>query len=366
MPKSIRPKNMVFTLHDPDLKGFLPEQILDRCSSVKNLRFIVFQWEVTPSQTESKTHLQGYLEFGDNKSFKVANRELFGNQAWLSRRLGTQAEAIAYCTDKTKRLVRQDSFRWGTPKVAYDAWNKQQKDIPLNREEQWIYIERKIIAGEYSSLDEIHHDFPYLVIHHPAKLHALLNLHNPIEFSRLVPAKTIWIYGPSRSGKSCLNSQLLFQQLGYQDHDVTYLKSDLETKLYFDYSDDQKKVLVCEEVRKEWPKYNSLINWIDRKSLLPVKGGLIRNNFELIIINSLLKPEAIYADLPLENRIEPLGRIYSGQVLQVLRNQVSHREISLQLSRGEIAAADFPYRYQPLVTDVTKAYPVEVRTFFEQ
>jgi hypothetical protein len=341
----------VFTLNNPKLE---PKDFLEKAKFYKDLRFIVFQYEV--GKTRNVKHFQGYLELKTHKSFKKLNEELFENLAHLESRRGSQSEAINYCTDKTKQLVTKETFEWGNKKIDYSTFNKENSEIPENKEEQWIFIENKIISKKYKSLNDIHDDFPYLVIHHSNKLQELLNKYNPIDFFNLIPAKVIWLYGESGAGKSCYTDQLL-EEKNYKNEDLTFLKSDKETILWFNLSDENKKVLIVEELRSEWPKYNSLINWIDKKTFLPVKGALIRNNYELIIINSLKSPFEIYSNLPSEHIIEPLRRIYNGEVLLIEKNEKLHRKLLKDLKKKKINEVDFKFKLIPKITNKTKELP---------
>lgn len=365
-----RHRNFVFTFHDPDLKGITPEELLRRSEKLNGLRFIIFQWEKTPKGEKSISHFQGYLEFENYKSFRVINEKLFDNQAHVDERRGSQKQAINYCTnnlpvEEMKELFLNEVFRWGKPRVDYSVWNRDNNEIPSNRDEQWVHLSKEIILRKYRSIEDIDQDYPYFVIHFRNKIQEMLDEANPVNPSRVSPAKTVWLYGQSGSGKSCLNGDIL-KEYGYEDKDATYLKFDRQqSNFFFDKSANRYKVMVCEEVRKGWPKKNSLINWVDRKDPLPVKGSFVRNNFELIIFNSTLSPEEVYSVLPFEEQIEPLRRIYSGKVLKVELNENLLIETNLKLLRKEIASDEFSLHYHPLVTDVSENYPECIRDLFQ-
>jgi len=143
-------------------------------------------------------------------------------------------------------------------------------------------------------MDDIHKDYPYLVIHNEKKLQDRINKYNPIS---VLPtfANTYWLYGESGSGKSTYTYQLL-KKKGYMDNNVCVKKSPhgKAPRLWFDKYDANKQVLWIEEVRENFPNKNDWIKLIDRRDLLETKGGHIRNKFELIIINSLLPSWEVY------------------------------------------------------------------------
>src|SRR5690348_1731600 len=115
-----RISNFVFTLNNPKLE---PKEFLEKAKLAKDLRFIIFQYEI--GKEKKIPHFQGYLELTKHKSFKKLNEEIFENLAHLESRKGTQEEAINYCTDKSKELVMPDTFEFGKKKVDYSLTNRK-------------------------------------------------------------------------------------------------------------------------------------------------------------------------------------------------------------------------------------------------
>jgi hypothetical protein len=68
---------------------------------------------------------------------------------------------------------------------------------------------------------------------------------------------------------------------------------------------------VINEVDQNFPKNNNLILFIDQKGFLEAEKTYITNNFELIIINPIYRPEEVFAYL---------GKRLSGQVLRRIFN----------------------------------------------
>lgn len=72
-------------------------------------KYICWGEEICP--TTGKAHLQGYVEFAESVSFATVKRRLGDPAVHLSRRNGTQAQAIAYC--KKDGIRGQPTFREG-------------------------------------------------------------------------------------------------------------------------------------------------------------------------------------------------------------------------------------------------------------
>jgi len=94
---------------------------------------------------------------------------------------------------------------------------------------------------------------------------------------------------------------------------------------------------------------------------LPVKGSQTRNNFELIVINSLLSPEDVYKHLPDDKIIEPLRRIYNGKVLRIERNNDLYIDLVKQLKSGQITKKEFKFKLIPIIHDETGDVPEVLR-----
>lgn len=96
-------------------------------------------------------------------------------------------------------------------------------------------------------------------------------------------------------------------------------------KIHFQPSDEECSVLVISELDNKFPKHNNLISFIDRQTLLETRHFPIENNFELIIINSLYRPEEIFKQLGKRTAEQVLRRIFnsknSSKVLEIKSNK---------------------------------------------
>ncbi len=128
-------------------------------------------------------------------------------------------------------------------------------------------------------------------------------------------------------------------------------------QIKFEIDDEKGRVLIINEVDKDFPKHNNLITFIDQRGLLTGKESRIRNNFELIIINSLYRPEKVFSYLGRRVASQVLRRIFSPffdcKMYQIKANQ---RQLKSFLHRGEkMSNREFQNWYQPLITKIKEA-----------
>ncbi len=100
-----RYRNVCFTLNNPeDMIMFDHEE----------MEYLIYQEE----QPEGGTyHLQGYCEFNKQRSLAQAKAILGGPRVHLEPRMGTQAQAIAYCKKDDSRVPYTVPYEEGTPRT---------------------------------------------------------------------------------------------------------------------------------------------------------------------------------------------------------------------------------------------------------
>lgn len=111
-----------------------PEEFVGIGKSYANSRFGIFQFEI--GEKEGTPHFQGYIELKEKSSLSSLKRELGLNQLHIEPRKGSQEEAIAYVTDKSKALVRPETFSWGQKKLDYSSVNDQNPDTQDSYQKQ--------------------------------------------------------------------------------------------------------------------------------------------------------------------------------------------------------------------------------------
>lgn len=269
-----------------------------------------FKFCLEYGKEKNNKHWQGYIEFFclvDIKAFKKRHDLSFVEKAKEDRETNE------------KYVVKQGR------KVFFFNREKQKATLPkrntlsFNIDKSLINLNQKLKLGRYEKFDDIEKDFELLYIKHPDLCKKLWNNYHPVNSLDVKAARTIWIYGISGIGKSTWTDKFLKKQ-NFLNEEIVVKKASNEVRpiLWFTLEDEEKKVLWVEEIRTNFPHYNDIIQIIDRKSYLETKGSQIRNNFELIIFNSLFSPLEVYRSLPQEHQTEVLRRLYRGNNSVVL------------------------------------------------
>lgn len=342
-------KNVCWNWHNPTKTE---EELLNEFKNDKRVKYTVFTKQ--KGKKQKTYHFQGYSEFFTRIRFTTFKNKW--NFSDIQSRKGNQLQAIDYILS-SETNIDKNIWEFGEKERNYHITNPGNKEIPSNFKKQWIHILENIENHTYKSIFDVKKDYPYVFIHHKHKLQQLINDFTVIDYYNLRPLRVVWMYGKSGSGKSTYTLAFL-KKLRYKTSEITEKKASSETepKIWFDFEDENKKVLVIEEVRRNFPKYNDLIKIIDKKGLLPVKNSHIRNNFELLIINSLEKPEIIYKSLEPIHRKEILRRIYeslpNNLILLVKKNKKQ-----LKTFRKGVKTSVFWKKYHPTLINKTKILP---------
>lgn len=100
--------NWCFTLH-ADKEGILPELTIEK----ELTQYYIYQIEKCPETL--RLHYQGYIELKEKMSMKCLKKKVFKNdKIHLEARLGTQQQAIDYCSKEDSRV--SEPVEWGTKK----------------------------------------------------------------------------------------------------------------------------------------------------------------------------------------------------------------------------------------------------------
>lgn len=351
-----RYRDFTVIFKDPDLNGFHhPNDFINHCKLInfEYLRYLVFQWARSNDETY-KTFYQMYFEFSNNMSIKRIQSEFFNSlDVIISSYDGIQEEAIKNCTDLNKKLVIKDYFDLGEAKIKrnYHLTNQTNKSIPSSQKEQIMHIIEETKKGTYKSLKDIEKDYPYLSYSKKIVLQDIIYRNTSNKKKNVEPARVIWLFGESGSGKTTWTDKFL-NEMGYSDDEIT-TTSPISLQNYqtvwFNLEDQDKKVLVVNEVNKTFPNDNNLIAWIDRKDSLQVKGARIRNNFELIIINSIYRPEEIFYHLGKIDGKQTLRRIFNNYIdSRVYKINANYEQLE-EAKSLKLNSIEFENWYQPIV-----------------
>lgn len=366
-PKRYREFTVIFK--DPDLNGFKsPNEYLEFINNSDHLKsllkYLIFQWEINVKNEGFKTFYQMYFEFKDWMSYKRIQTEFFnGINVEVIPRTETQEEAIKKCSDKSKSLVINENFLYGEPRKVYNKYSHQaNNDINFNFKEQIINIIEEAERGKYTSLQDIQKDYPILRFTHDALLQKILNsAKSKIKSIKdLSPARVIWVFGEAGAGKTVWTQKYL-RSINCEYSKVLEISPPSMVygeHIWFNLEDQFKKVLIINEADKEFPKRNNLIALIDRKEQLDVKSNpKIDNNFELIIINSIYRPEEVFKYLGKKNAKQVLRRIFNSHKNSCVYKLTPNEKQLKQSEKGDFEMNDLDFQnwYQPNVEKINKA-----------
>ncbi len=234
-----RYRNVMFTIATPEgLIEFLPDK----------MEYIVYQEEISES---GLYHFQGYCEFADQVSLAQAKQYLGDRTAHIERRMGSQAQAIAYCTKESTRVAASEPYSEGTPRT-------QGKRTDIEG------FKGAVMRGD--RLRDLLDDHWGVIARYPKFYQTLTFLRRPI---RTVDLKVHLLIGPTGTGKTRFVEEL------YGNTQDFYVGALNNGTMWFDGYDGQGTVLLDDfsGAASHFPLC-SLLRLLDRYPILvPTKGG---------------------------------------------------------------------------------------------
>ena len=146
--------------------------------------YIIFQQEISESQTK---HLQGYIELTRSRRMTMIKRRLGMDRIHLEKRMGTQAQAIAYCKKDESRDPDGMIYEKGTPKRSRGRYATNGLDAVIE------------MINDGNTIKQISTNEPEMIIRHGNGIQQLTEARQ--EHRRTAPEVMIF-YGPTGSGKS--------------------------------------------------------------------------------------------------------------------------------------------------------------------
>lgn len=268
-----RLRNCCVTWHVTDNHTY--ETMIEQIKQTKGVSYGILGREVCP--TTQRQHLQGYLEFETQKSFKTLTKLFKGIH--VEARHGTQEQAIEYCK-------KEGSFvEFGTKKI-------QGERIDLKG------IADKIKNGE-TTVSEIILSDPYAYHLYGRTFEAVETLVNEKKFRTWMTGGE-WIYGPTGVGKSH------YAYYGWDPEKCYEWK--LTDKGWQDGYRGQEYVVI-NDFRGEIP-YNDLLKMIDKFVYDVPRRGKSPFPFlaKHVVITSSLPPDEIYVNRMERDSIKQLLR----------------------------------------------------------
>lgn len=259
------------------------------------LQYIIVQ--VEKGETTNRIHLQGYAEFGRpvglhrvKKLFMQKTGEAFWNHVHLEPRMGSQAQAIAYCKKAETRLA--GPYEYGKKKkeqrgtIFHDALNGATNKSLREKDPREYAIHRR----------------------------ALQILKSEGKGPRHHPMKVLIFVGASGTGKTTLAQNL------YKDDCFTVMWPSGNGMWWWDGYEGQKCVILDEFVCQV--KLDQFLRLLDRHPMkVQIKGASIEFSSTIIIITTNIPPEEWYGGVhpnrwdPLARRIKEFAEIYQFSAL---------------------------------------------------
>lgn len=330
---------------DGFFKDFSDEKLLEYIKDLNICNYIVFQREFSEKKRE---HWQMYLEF-KKRQYLFGLRKKFKYVAtYIEKNYSEKVNTINY-VKKEKTRIGDKYHEWGEPKN--NTGNSKKKQNELEK------IEEEIIQEKYKNLSQLKDD---------------LNLRNweekrlekswkktMLEKSKkstkcVRQCRVVWVFGKSGSGKSVWTKSFLYSKERVNENDVCVITPNntigYKKQMLFKEWDEGSKVLVINEVDKNFPEYNDLISFIDKENLLKIDSGrYMINSFELVVINSLWRPEEVFECSGKEKIEQILRRIYDIQngskVFEIAKNKEQLEKLKKRMDPEK-----FVKWYKPILT----------------
>lgn len=259
-------RNVMFTSYEQEPPVFDAQQ----------MRYMVYQRERCP--TTQREHWQGYVELRRQMRPRTLH-QLLGHDAHFERRMGTQEEAIAYCTKEESRV--EPPVHYGEPAQA-----GKRTDLTALR--------NRLLGGE--KLRSVVADCANL-----QQLRYIEAIHKYVPLSTVFRKKEVyWIHGPTGVGKT----RSAIAEVRADDWWMANRTAD-----WFDGYCGQSDVVIDEIRAKNWP-YDIMLNLLDGfDRYVPIKGGFTLWQPKTVYITGPFSPEATYhGQLAYQGKIDQLMR----------------------------------------------------------
>jgi len=267
---SQRSRSWCFTLNNP------PNGTSHPIPQFDNQRFRVYQLE---QGTQETPHLQGYVYYEFNRSFKQVKKDL--PAAHWEQAKGSTDQNVAYCTKEDGRLD--------------GPWTEGEKPSQGSRTDL-------ATAAELAKKRKFKEIDPTLYI----KYHRGIQAYSLLSMSPRTDKPTVyWLYGKTGTGKS----KLALELGDIHQTDVYFKPAGQWWDGYY-----QQGIVVIDDIRNEDYPFSMLLRILDRYPMqAPVKGGFVPINSNIIVITCPDTPEWCYQT----NDVDHVSQL--------------HRRISIQL-----------------------------------
>lgn len=257
-------RNYMFTkfIHHPS--HFLEYQKV-WSSEGNHLKYLICQLEACPKT--NRLHVQGYVEYDKMMTLKQSKNHL-GQDTHLEKRLGTQEQAIAYCTKLESRVPDFLPFT-----IGKKAKQGERTDLKKSA---------KLIEEGWSVEDIIRQDGNMLrYIKHLKEYKSMIDTPRDRNDEVIVEV----IVGEPGTGKT--------KYVYDKEPEIFVLPETNNNTIWYDGYKGQEAVLFDDFYGGI--KYSSLLRLLDRYPLqVPVKGGFVQWKPKRVYITSNQQPEKWY------------------------------------------------------------------------
>lgn len=309
-----RIRRFMFTINNPDEEDkdrFLAFEQLD-AQGLKDANLKYGCGQLEQGGNTQTIHIQGYIILRAGRRLNKLKEIAGGEEPERARRphidkcFGQHKQCVKYVKKDETRVPASEggwSFEFGVePHQGSTLFGKKTRDDRV-----------AIMIDDGKSLEEIEDEEPGYVMRHNAcvtKKWSMVNVPEKIDDDVF---KLIFCYGPSGSGKT-------YQAYNYAEaHDMTFfklMKQEGKT-LWLDGYNGTQKVMVVNEMgagkRFTYERAKEIMDvWA---ATMPIKGGSVKFNPEVIICTSCIHPRDWYPKVQdkdeLQRRIRRWGELWT-------------------------------------------------------
>lgn len=238
-------------------------ELIKYITKFKNFRYLISGLGLSfdKEDTQHLLHIHIYVEYKEKQKFSI--KKLQG--AHIKTDILSQLNVIQYVKDQELGMIEEI----GNKAISHRPTIKELKNF-TNEE-----------------LDELDTQFYYnIVSKEKTRRNNIIDINNYYKGDKL---NVFYIYGKSGSGKT-RRAQEIIKTFGYTEFDEIKYRNGF----YLGVSGDCK-ACIYDDFRPSHMDVSEFINFIDYNiHNLNIKGGSLKNNYELIIITSINNPENIY------------------------------------------------------------------------
>lgn len=246
------------------------------------IRYFIYQME--EGKETKKQHLQGYIELNKPTSIKRLKKLLNDNTLHCEVRMGTQMEAINYCSKEDTRIM--DTVIIGT---------KANQGFRTDLESLYNDIRNGM------TWNDIVMNYPNQIVRYSRGVERLFNDLRADAIPNFQKVNTSILWGDAGTGKT---------KFVYDNHDFkdVYRLRLTNNSIWFDGYTGQKVLLIDDFYGQI--KFHDMLEYLDGyKFQVPVKGGMVWKNWNTVYITSNKHPKKWYKDFNCMDKKEWCRRI---------------------------------------------------------